>query len=343
MPEPQKPKDAYDAFNSVDKLVSKPVLGSDGAASWQEFKKDNKKTIYNKASSAPLAPLKKADKLGSGLTSWQDERKREEEARKESGSAALGEGYTSFKAKNGQEEALARKEKKRIEKRIRPNNIEYFLPAKTFGGWKWDYVFTTKEDRGTGYYWDGMDSLKRLNGLLPATAGPNNTTTKADDEEEAEADNKRCATGTIEDKARTKKKRKKAGPVIVDDPNNPHEQVQAALRARNERLGLTQDDLPVGWEVASDPTTNRVYYFHRESGTRQWEKPKAETLPEGWSVAKDHSGKPYYFHRESGVRQWEKPETEALPDGWSEATNETGKTYYYHEGSGKTRWERPKS
>ena len=31
----------FDAFHDVDELVSKPVLGSDGAASWQDFQKNN--------------------------------------------------------------------------------------------------------------------------------------------------------------------------------------------------------------------------------------------------------------------------------------------------------------
>jgi hypothetical protein len=30
---------SFDAFKKVDELVSKPVLGSDGAASWQSFRK----------------------------------------------------------------------------------------------------------------------------------------------------------------------------------------------------------------------------------------------------------------------------------------------------------------
>lgn len=341
MPEPKKTNDAYDAFNSVDKLVSKPVLGSDGAASWKNFRKENK-TIYAKTSSAPLAPLKKSDKLGAGMSSWEDERKREEEARLESGAAALGEGYTNFRAKNGQEEALMRKEKKRIEKRLRPDKSEYFLPAKAFEGWKWDYIFTTK-DRGTGYYWDGMDSLKRQNGQLSADAGPKSSANNAQAEGEEESANKRTATDGTKEPRQKKKKRKKTCPEIVDDPNNPLEQVQAAIRSRNERLGLTQDDLPAGWETASDPTTKVVYYYHRESGTRQWEKPKTDPLPDGWSVAKDQNGKPYYFHRESGTRQWEKPESESLPEGWSVAVDQSGKPYYYHRESGARQWEKPAS
>ena len=317
MPEPAKKGTSFDAFSSVDKLVSKPILGSDGAASWQEFRKDNTQ-IFNprKTSNAPLAPLKKADKLGSGMSSWHEERAREQASRAEDGSAALGAGYTNFRQKDGQDEALARKDRKRIEQRLRPDNQEYYLAAKTFEGWKWDYVFTTK-DRRTGYYWDGRDSLKRLKGELPADAGPkqesndNETADNGDAKRERPSGEGEGDTQQQPPPAKKKKKRKKTAPVIVDDPNNPLEQVQAAIRKRNERLGLANnlsnnDGLPDGWEAAPDPSTGNIYYFHRASGTRQWDKPKVESLPEGWNVANDSTGKQYYYHT-SGETRWEKP------------------------------------
>ena len=314
-PQPQQPSDAYDAFNAVDQLVSKPIVGSDGAASWQEFRNNHRKTLYNKPSTAPLAPLKKHDKLGTGLTSWDEERKREEQVRKEGGHEALGTGYTTFKAK--QEDPLVRKERKRIEARRRPDNVEYFIPATTFAGWKFDYVFTTKEERGTGYYWDGMDSLKKLRGELP-DPGPahdkdNNSSSSKDEAQQQHASSGKQEPSSEPDEEsmpKKKKKRKKTAPVIVEDPNNPLEQVQEAIRKRNMRLGLGIEGLPEGWEAASDPSTGKVYYFHRQSGTRQWEKPpsqQAEALPEGWSMAQDTTtGKQYYYHK-SGETRWEKP------------------------------------
>jgi WW domain len=327
MSQPQpKPSDAYDAFNAVDQLVSKSILGSDGAASWQEFRNNNRKTIYNKVSTAPLAPLKKADKLGTGLASWDEERKREEQVRKDGGYDALGTGYTTFKAKT--EDPQVRKERKRIEARRRPDNAEYFIPAKTFAGWKFDYIFTTKDDRGTGYYWDGMDSLKKLKGELPAVAGPGNLVTNStapaaeeDNQHNDDDEDEQAATGKHErssndleeeeSKPKKKKKRKKSAPVIIDDPNNPLEQVQEAIRKRNMRLGLGSEGLAEGWEAAPDPSTGKIYYFHRQSGTRQWERPKnsnVESLPEGWSVAQDkNTGKEYYYHT-SGETRWEKPQ-----------------------------------
>ena len=86
--------------------------------------------------------------------------------------------------------------------------------------------------------------------------------------------------------------------------------MQAAIRKRNERLGLVANnpDLPPGWEMAPDPSTGKPYYFHRASGERSWEKPKApdNKLPDGWNVANDPAGKQYYYHT-SGETRWEKP------------------------------------
>lgn len=291
----EQPKDAFDAFNTVDKLVSKQILGSDGAASWQEFKKDSE--LVNRQSNAPLAPLKKADKLG-GFTSWKDERKREEEARKEAGSAGLGEGYTHFKQKD--EDAATRKERKRIEQKIRPDDKEYFIKAGTFQGFKFDYVFTTRDTYGTGYYFDGSDSLKKLDGKLPAWAESKEPRSDEDDG----GNNKRVLSPTEETK-RKKKKRKKA-PVIVEDPNNPLEQVQEAIKRRSERwrFGVGGNVLE-GWESATD-SAGRTYYFDRRTGETSWTNPQPDVLPGGWNVAKTADGKQYYYHT-SGETRWEKP------------------------------------
>ena len=69
--------------------------------------------------------------------------------------------------------------------------------------------------------------------------------------------------------------------------------------------------LPLGWQQASDPVSHTVYYYHEESGQRQWEIPrepsKESSLPEGWSSAKDAStGKEYYYHI-NGETKWERP------------------------------------
>lgn len=306
-------KNSFDAFAQVDDLVSKPVLGSDGAASWQEFRKEHKS---DRPSAAPKAPLKKLDKLGTGLTNWDAERSHEENVRKQAGQATVGAGYTNFKKKNSTEEAALRKKIKQIEARIRPDDKEYFIPAKTFEGWKFDYVFTTRPDRGTGYFWDGMDSIKKMLG------GEVQDEVVDVEEEEKNSDRKNKDAPLDDLKPKKKKRKKQAGPVIVEDPNNPMEQVARLLQQRNQALaGGGDPSLPAGWDATLDPTSGKTYYFCRATGERSWEKPNAPpTAANTSSDQKDEDG---------------------LPDGWQSAKDATtGKTYYYHS-SGETRWETP--
>lgn len=302
----KKASSSFDAFAQVDALVSKPVVGSDGAASWQSFQQTQK---TNRSSVAPTAPLKKADRA-SGISSWQQEREVERDVRKQSNHAAMGSGYTVFQEKP-QQDALTKKQKQRILKRIRPDDKDYFIASKTFQGHKHDYVFTTRDERGTGYYWDGMDSVKQLesgqDGKDASDAPPTSS----------EAASKTTATTTNDDTSndadpveRKKKKRKKAkeGPVIVDTPNNPLQQVAALLQQRQQQQNASLDGLPAGWEAATDKATNKTYYYNRTTGKRTWEKPANDALPSGWSAATDpSSGKEYFYHAATGETKWERP------------------------------------
>lgn len=108
---------SFNAFKSVDDLVAKPVIGSDGAASWQDFQKDTK---HHSQHAAPNLPLKRADRMA-GITSVEEERTREDAIRKQAGKAGESKGYTVFKRKNEAEEAAARKKRKQIENKIRPD------------------------------------------------------------------------------------------------------------------------------------------------------------------------------------------------------------------------------
>lgn len=296
---------SFDAFTKVDDLVSKPVLGSDGAASWQEFRKDNKCTSH-RPSVAPKAPLKKIDRLGAGFTSWEDERSHEDRVRKEAGHVGTGSGYTNFKKKNSAEEAAERKRIKNIEARIRPDDKEYFLSAQTFQGWKFDYIFTTRPDRGTGYFWDGMDSIKKLRGELK------------EDEADTGKDHEEDDPVEQPEKSKKKKRKKDSGPVIIHDPNNPLEQVAVLIERRKQMMaGLLDPSLPDGWGSAKDAASGKLYYFNRSTGERSWEKPQLElsvstpdedaALPDGWTATKDAtSGKTYYYHT-NGQTSWDKP------------------------------------
>ena len=228
----------------------------------------------------------------------------------EAGQVSTGSGYTTFKKKNTAEEAAERKRVKQIEARIRPDDKNYFISAKTFLRWKFDYIFTTKSGHGTGYFWDGHDSIKKLRGeLIEEEAAPPPTTETKPTDSDANDDSK----------PKKKKRKKNTGPIIINDPNNPMEQVAAALQKRNQMLGLNVDPtLPMGWETARDPFSGKTYFFRRDTGERSWEKPKetetnsdseekTETLPEGWASANDKAtGKTYYFHT-NGETRWEKP------------------------------------
>ncbi len=347
---------AYSAFSSVDDLAAKPALGSDGAASWQDFRKNSGKVVSKGV--APVAPMKKADRLGTGFRTIQEERENEEKVRKEAGDADMYSGYTTFKRKQDRAEIEERKRRKMIESRTRPEKAKYYIKADTFEGWKEDYVFTTR-NRGPGYYWDGMDSLKKLRGEdVSFMKGSDDS--QVDEEggskpsiQEGSNDNDQLEQKK-EKKKKKKGKKKKSSSInaIADDPNHPMEQVLNAMRRRTEVLSRGPDGnssqisleakaalsgsmiissiqniessidnekqktelAKYGWEVATDPSTGKTYYFSRKTGERQWDNPleklKAKniaTLPDGWRSAEDASGRTYYYHRESGKTSWEKP------------------------------------
>jgi hypothetical protein len=63
------------------------LTGSDGALAWQEFKSTNKQ-IRKGGTAAPNLPMKRADRLGTGLKSIEEERALENEIRKKSGKAS---------------------------------------------------------------------------------------------------------------------------------------------------------------------------------------------------------------------------------------------------------------
>ena len=292
---------AYTVFASVDARVGKPVLGSDGAAAWQNFRNSNSSNSNssnsNKTSVAPTAPLKAGDRAA-GFASWRDERHHEARMRAQAGDADLNAGYTHF-APAPSSDAMTTKERRRVEQRGIGKDQDYFVPAKTWQGAKWDYVFTTKQGHGTGYFFDGMDSLKQLR------AGSNSSsTTEQQFETENSHSKKRLEPDPPATKAsKPKKSKKKAASVaavtVLSDPTNPLQQVAAALQSQRQAQQQQTD-----WDQAVDPVTKKHYYYNRTTGERTWEAP----LPWGWQTATDpDTEKPYYYHAETGVTVWEKP------------------------------------
>jgi hypothetical protein len=284
---------SYDAFAVVDSMVSKPVLGSDGAASWQEFQSNHKSRGASSRGVAPHLPMKRSDKL-SGMKSMQEERNNEQKIRKDTGDRGMYGGYTVFKRKNTLEEAAEKKKRKLIHERKRPDDQTYYIKADIFQEWKQDYVFTTRDGR-TGYYWDGMDSIKKLNGHDP---NPHTTSTNNNDE---------ALIVEAKSKLSKKKKKKEKKCKMLDNAVNP---VGSGF------------DLPSGWEAAMDPSSGNTYYYNVELNKTLWEKPTHEgvcseaenkdsttmSLAEGWEVAKDpSSGKEYFYNRSLNKTSWERP------------------------------------
>lgn len=240
--------------------------------------------------------------LGTGFSSWEEERKHEDKMRKAKGQSSTGSGYTTFKKKNPAEEAAERKRIKLIESRIRPDDKTYFIPAKTFEGWKYNYVFTTKNDNGTGYFWDGMDAIKELKGeLVQPKKKVESTNSETNDESET---------------PKKKKRKKNRGPTIVSDPSNPLEQVHAILQQRREAASGLVANLPSGWEASMDPASKKPYYYNRATGERSWTKPEipktaqstaSEELPKGWKSNVDKSTGKTYYYNDKGETKWEKP------------------------------------
>ena len=345
-------KSSFSAFNEVDDQVAKPVIGSDGASRWQDFKQGaGKKTAAagnSLLSVAPSLPLKRIDRVGLGIKSINDERSIEAEVRKEAGDREVGAGYTVFKTTDDHEERAAQKKRKLILDRVRPDDATYFMKAETFEGYKEDYVFTTK-DRGTGYYWDGMDSVKRELGQSPTYSGSSEggamTVGGAD------------RGNHPKEKVRTKKRKKKsveATAVPDSDPYNPMEQVAQAILRRKQALDAPPSVLLGMLTTASDAAAlGAGAEAVKLLASSQVETLEPELVAAGWEATKDPtSGKTYYFRRSTNEQCWNKPalpkkiigqSDNNLPEGWkSTADSNSGKVYYYHT-SGKTSWEKPMS
>lgn len=365
---------SHAAFAAVDSLVSKQVHGSDNTASWQSFQNESrsKGAMAMSTGAAPVLPIKRADRLGTGMQSRDDEKRHENQIRKEAGQAPVGSGYTAFKRKVDHEAVASAKRAKLIADRVRPDDARYYIAAETFEGWKEDYVFTTK-DRRTGYYWDGMDSLKKQLGL--SSGGPSSDVVPEDQAKVDGAGSNDDANVLQEDTAETKKKRKKKKKKkskskdgtdgtthVEDDSNNPMDQIAAAIQRRNQAMMYPPGS--VGRAAAAGGAADASAAAADALGLTGSGLPSQVTAlaAKGWEKTTDpSSGKEYYFNRSTGETKWDNPllenkekstegatkpseGDEALPDGWA-ATKDasTGKTYYYHAASGETRWTKPES
>lgn len=332
---------SYTAFNDVDETVAKPVLGSDGAARWQDFRSGSK--LPKTYSVAPAMPLKKLDRA-LGTTSIRDEQANEAKIRKNAGDRESGAGYTTFKRKSDHEEIAEKKKKKLVMDKVRPDDVSYFLPAEAFEGYKFDYVFTQRDNRGLGYYWDGTDSAKEAMGLPPT----HSTSESVNDET--------TATEKVK-KSKTKKKKKKIRePATIPDADefNPMEQVSLAILRRKQAM-----EAPPSRLLGVTNTKADAAALGADSSALDMASPdptpslEPELVAAGWESTKDqNSGKTYYFRRSTNERSWTKPnppksavggDDKQLPAGWKSANDPKSGKVYYHHTSGKTSWEKPVS
>jgi len=359
---------SHAAFAAVDSMVSKQVHGSDNTASWQSFQNESKtRGTTVSTGAAPILPIKRADRLGTGMQSRDDEKRHENQIRRQAGQAPVGSGYTAFKRKIDQEAVASAKRAKLVADRVRPDDKRYYIASETFEGWKEDYVFTTR-DRGTGYYWDGMDSLKKQLGL---SSGDPSSSVVAEMKEKAEDVSGDGADASPEDDiAATKKKRKKKKKSkskdadgtahVEEDSNNPMDQIAAAIQRRNQ--AMMHPPGSAGRAAAAAGVADAGAAAADAIGLTGSGLPlQVNALAaKGWEKAKDpSSGKEYYFNRSSGERSWDNPllekkltpagevakpseKDEVLPAGWAATQDASiGKTYYYHAASGKTQWTKP--
>jgi WW domain len=327
------PSSAYDYFLAVDNMVSKPVMGSDGAAAWQAFQKaasskEGSTSTTVEATSfaaaipggkvAPKAPLKAMDRAmmkaaasttaaGGGGSSiiqnpWQVERDHENAMRLASGQVSLDHaGYTTFKGKHhnndNQAAVLSKKEETRVRQRKRPAEMEYYIKSSTFTGHLHDYIFTTRpESYGTGYYWDGMDSFKALS----TSASSSLTPLPGDDYYFQQA------TPMLADAAaaNTNEAASSSSSSIDVPPKKKRKKTKTKTAAAPPTI-INDAQNPMEQVAAA---MLRRQQQQLEQHQQQASAANLSVAGGGWERAMDPTtSKTYYFNRQTGERTWDKP------------------------------------
>lgn len=310
---------SHSAFAKVDEMVKKAVHGSDGAISWQTFRKNHQdqKSLKRLGTVAPQMPVKVRDRKNTGLENFEQERLHEAQMRQQHNPSAAPVGeYVDYK---GEAQRLAdqKQHAKLLElakKRVRPEHAMYFIKADTFQGSKKDYIFTTQSSYGTGYYWDGMDSaLEAMEGKLSSTFA----------KEEDNPMNKKNKTNPDTESSTVAQEITMSTSLSTRD--RAMEQVAAAIARRQQPTMNDEQLAAAGWASALDPSSGKTYYYNIATKETKWEYPltteivhtitstdnvrtttEGSSLPEGWKSAKDASGREYFYHA-SGKTTWDRP------------------------------------
>jgi WW domain len=304
---------SHDAFRKVDDLVAKPTYGSDGARAWQTFRSsavnddggDARRRIANankpsSLGSAPLAPLKKLDRLLQ-FASWKDEVEHETSVRQQDGSAKLHSGYQLF------HEKPQPKKKKSADDGDDGGG----------GGAATATATTTSRKRG-----GGDDDATTQSAATAETSHKKRTKKKSKGA---------AAAVTVVDTPDHPLQQ------VAEAIRLRTEAMAAATAAAASSGPLGGAGLPPGWEAAVDSMTQQTYYYNRVTNQRQWTVPDAamgeaesatssttetttrdatETaaaasasgLPPGWvSVTDPNTHKEYYYHQETRETRWDRP------------------------------------
>lgn len=263
-----------DAFSKVDDMVSKPVLGSDGAKAWQEFAKKNPSRAATSA--APTAPLK-AQERAMGYTSWSDERTDEIKRREEEGKVSLEQaGYTHFKRRG-------------------PANCH-----------KRKGVYLEQEEQ------DDNDKQTNLKGAAEelATIQAEQVNEKVETVDVKRKKSRKTLPKIVHDPshpieqvaAALQHKEQDSSPNLppgwhsAEDPSNRkvyyyHATTGERSWTKPSNVETVSESLPEGWTTAQDPATGKKYYYHTTAQITQWEAPNSETSKASQDSPEKNSGK----------------------------------------------------
>ena len=273
-----------EAFSKVDELVSKPILGSDGAKAWQDFAKTTTSSKHNAVSVAPQAPLK-AQERAMGYTSWHEERQQEVQRRQNEGQVSLEQaGYTHFKQKQPPPKGNTAKKSKRKSGAFSDEEEDEVVEQTEA------YLHQEKELEETNDTTadNEVSTKKRSKKRKAPKQGPTIVHDPQHPLEQVAAMlQSRVAASSMEEK---------------DDVALPHGWQSATDPASGKTYYYHTDSgertwtrprtettttattirtaLPDGWTTAQDPATGKTYYYHAATQITQWDPPNASECRE---------------------------------------------------------------